>query len=144
MPRANLPVTGLTDTWGRRNRQHADKACQQCGISFRPKRSDSAFCSRPCARRKNGGQNAKLESWWINAKGYTEGKVWTAQGQRRVKQHRLFMEHHIGRLLRADEEVHHINGDKRDNRIENLQILSASEHARLHNAHRALATGAAA
>lgn len=49
-----------------------------------------------------------------------------------VLQHRVVMENHLKRLLNADEVVHHINGDKKDNRIENLELLDAKEHVRLH------------
>ena len=45
---------------------------------------------------------------------------------------RALMANKIGRLLTRSEHVHHINGDKMDDRIENLQILSPSEHGRLH------------
>ena len=45
---------------------------------------------------------------------------------------RYIMEQHLGRYLLSSEEVHHINEDKTDDRIENLEIKSKSEHARDH------------
>src|SRR3990167_9557362 len=49
-----------------------------------------------------------------------------------VQEHRLVMENHIGRILEPFEHIHHINGVKSDNRIENLFLTTNSEHITNH------------
>lgn len=53
---------------------------------------------------------------------------------RRIPEHRHILEQHLGRSLSGDERVHHINGKKRDNRLENLFLCASdSAHSRAHH-----------
>lgn len=65
---------------------------------------------------------------WI-AHGYRY--VCTPDGQE-VREHRYVMEQHLGRPLRPDEDVHHRNRDRLDNRIENLDVVEHRAHVSLH------------
>lgn len=63
--------------------------------------------------------------WRINNTGYVFRKI---PGTHKVLlQHRVMMEEHLGRPLEKHENVHHLNGVRDDNRIENLELWSSSQ-----------------
>ena len=62
--------------------------------------------------------------WRTKKDGYV---VLTLTTGRRIKEHRLIMEQHLGRELLPEETVHHINGVRDDNRLENLELWSSAQ-----------------
>ena len=126
----------------RSSRELTDKQCQQCSKTFRPRRASAKYCSRPCAWANNGGHNRKREVWWTNSRGYIEGRITMPDDSRRtVKQHRWLMEQWLGRILLPSEIIHHTNGNKADNRIQNLQIMETGSHSSIHNRERTYRRG---
>lgn len=114
-----------------------ERVCQICGKTFWVQPNVVAvgkglYCSRSChSKSKKGVKHPRYK-----AEGhvdYSTGYVVIARPDGgKALEHRYVMECHLGRPLRSDEHVHHINENKRDNRIENLQIVDAAKHQRIH------------
>lgn len=56
-------------------------------------------------------------------------KTYATKGGPRLMEHRLVIEQHLGRPLLPGETVHHKNGQRADNRIENLELWSTNHQA---------------
>lgn len=68
--------------------------------------------------------------WMIPVPEFYNGKTYI--GNRYVYEHRVIVEKDLGRLLTNKEVIHHINGDKLDNRLSNLEIMDQYSHGRKH------------
>ena len=116
--------------------KRSTKVCKVCGKAFEVKASQSQLvtCSRECMGqrkwkrvldREYNGRKVRLDN-----NGYV--LVWAPDHPRAFRgwyfEHRVVMENVLGRRLRRDEDVHHINGVKDDNRAENLCAMDHLEH----------------
>ena len=61
----------------------------------------------------------------------TRTRLITVNGKK-VRAHRYLMEQYLGRRLLPNEQVHHINQNPLDNRLENLTVLETKAHMQLH------------
>lgn len=118
MPQGFVAWNKGKDSWG------VEIKCFKCKKKFRVKkyrlkRSKKLFCSYKCAFWKGGISN--------------DGAGYLRENRTKKRIHRLIVELYLGRKLKTNEHVHHKNGIKTDNGIENLEIIDPKEHIKKHD-----------
>jgi len=126
-------------------------ACGLCREHYKPGRRTKDFsvaehgpscsvtgCERPflskglCRKHysklwRYGDANFEVRPRWPGGSRVHRGYVYIKVDGKRIAEHRHVMEQHLMRKLRAGENVHHINGNRSDNCIENLELWTSSQ-----------------
>ena len=103
----------------------SNRRCRECQkIKMRIVRGGSPDFITPESVRRESNRLAQPN--FGNAKEHTYKKLFGRH------EHRVVAEQMLGRPLEKGEIVHHINGDRHDNRPENLEVMTQSRHVAIH------------
>jgi len=93
-----------------------DKKCEACNHDYKAWRKNQKLCSS-CNKQRLSVSNPSTNNYiMVGNRG----------------EHRVIAEQLIGRKLKTNEIVHHINDDPKDNRLENLMLMDRTIHTKLH------------
>lgn len=113
-----------------RKKRESETKCSVDGCPKGASFKEAILCQMHYRRLKNNGEIGSAGSikasdgeGSVRKDGY---KIITVDGKS-VREHRHVMELYLNRTLLPEETVHHKNGDRSDNRLENLELWSASQ-----------------
>lgn len=107
-------------------RKYCDVECMRAAFRGCHSSPDTEF-------KKGQGLGEENHAWSGGRYLSNDGYWYVRVGVKKYKlEHRVVMENNLGRELTRDEHVHHRNGIKTDNRVENLIVLNPEEHGLLH------------
>jgi hypothetical protein len=109
--------------------------CLNCGKKIRRsinriEQNKYNFCSVFCKTEYRRKYHIPKSGELFNDRGYLAIYI---KSRGKVQFHRYVMEQKLGRRLNPDEFVHHKNGDKKDNRLVNLELTNNFTHGKLHS-----------
>jgi len=129
----------IIDKWLKRNYRYGLFICDNCWKEIEKILKDwvkAKWCSHNCYKVNRKMRWPYKEKIMINKYIYVynpthPNTIWTRKLY--IAKHRLIMEQYLWRYLTDNEIVHHLNEDTLDNRLENLEIMTNSEHMILHS-----------
>lgn len=107
--------------------------CHPCGAKHRAVAKPNSWANREKHPRWKGGRHVTSGGYVQVVVPLTDPLITMADERGRIYEHRLVMARHLGRPLVSSELVHHLNGDKQDNRRVNLEITTRPAHSAKHH-----------
>lgn len=97
--------------------------CRKCGYRHRIRPSGLVYKIKVINK-----------GWFVNKGGWTDEKGYKRVkiGGKNIREHVFIISNFLCRKLYEHEVVHHINGNKTDNRLDNLQVVNKVDHDKFH------------
>jgi len=119
---------------GRGSQKFIWKACEDCGVERWVRLSKPTIICRSCSGSRHNKGGHKRDDGYIMVHISPDNFYRSmTHNDGYVLEHRLVMAKQLGRCLHLWERVHHKNGIRDDNRIENLELTMSGDHIRAHS-----------